>query len=133
MSHVTPSEIFKEVSAALPAECRENIVIIGSLAAGYHFFGDDQSKTVRTKDIDCVIEPYSVAVQAGETIATQLLKAGWQRRLLGDHQTPGTSETPLHKLPAIRLYPPDADPNTEEAWFLKFLTVPSDPKNGGKD
>ena len=133
MSHVTPSQIFKEVSAALPAECRKNIVIIGSLAAGYHFFGDDHSKTVRTKDIDCVIEPYSVAVQAGETIAAQLLKAGWQRRLRGDHQTPGTSETPLHKLPAIRLYPPDADPNTEEAWFIEFLTVPGDPKNDGKD
>ena len=30
MSRVTPSKVLAEVSAAVPAACRENIVIIGS-------------------------------------------------------------------------------------------------------
>jgi hypothetical protein len=133
MSQVSPTQIFQEVSNALPADCRENIVIIGSLAAGYHFFGDDASKTVRTKDIDCVLEPFNIAVQAGETIATQLLSAGWQRSLRGAHQEPGKPDTPADQLPAIRLYPPDVDPNTEEAWFIEFLTVPQNSKSTGKE
>jgi len=85
MSQVTPSKVLAEVSAAVPAACRENIVIIGSLAAGYHFFGDDESKAVRTKDVDCVLEPFHAAVGAGQSIARQLLDAGWQRRMKGDH------------------------------------------------
>lgn len=133
MSQVSPSQIFQEVDAAVPESYRENIVIIGSLAAGYHFFGDDPSKVVRTKDIDCVIEPFNVAVQAGETITTQLLDAGWQRRLMDEHQEPGTAETPTDELPAIRLYPPDAAPNSEESWFVEFLTVPKDSESSGKE
>jgi hypothetical protein len=133
MSQVSPSQIFQEVAAAIPESCRGNIVIIGSIAAGYHFFGDDTTKVVRTKDIDCVLEPFNVAVHAGETIATQLLEAGWKRRLIGEHQKPGTSETPTNQLPAIRLYPPDANPNSEEAWFVEFLTVPKNSKSSEKE
>jgi hypothetical protein len=128
MSQVTPSKVLAEVSAAVPAACRENIVIIGSLAAGYHFFGDDESKAVRTKDVDCVLEPFHAAVGAGQSIARQLLDAGWQRPVHGDHQNPGNEQTPVRQLPAVRLYPPDADPDSEEAWFIELLTVPESPK-----
>jgi len=50
MSQVSPSTVLVEVSAAVPAACRKNIVSIGSLAAVYHFCGNDPSKAVRTKD-----------------------------------------------------------------------------------
>ena len=133
MSQVSPSQIFQEVANAIPDSCRENIVIIGSLAAGYHFFGDDTTKVVRTKDVDCVIEPFTAAVAAGQTIARQLFDAGWQRRLKGDHVTPGNESTPIKDLPAIRLYPPEADPNSEEAWFIEFLTVPQDYNSDEKE
>jgi hypothetical protein len=132
MSQVTPSKVLAEVSAAVPAACRENIVIIGSLAAGYHFFGDDESKAVRTKDVDCVLEPFHAAVGAGQSIARQLLDAGWQRRMQGDHQNPGNEETPVDQLPAVRLYPPEANPDSEEAWFIELLTVPESAEGNGK-
>ena len=132
MSEVTPSKVLADVSAAVPAACRENIVIIDSLAAGYHFFGDDPSNAVRTKDVDCVLEPFHAAVGAGQSIARQLLDAGWQRRVQGDHQTPGNEETPVDHLPAVRLYPPDANPDSEEAWFIELLTVPESTGGSGK-
>lgn len=128
MSQITPSKVLAEVSSAVPAACRENIVIIGSLAAGYHFFGEDESKAVRTKDVDCVLEPFHAAVGAGQSIVRKLLNAGWQRRMQGDHQTPGNETTPVDQLPAVRLYPPEANPDAEEAWFIELLTVPESSK-----
>lgn len=132
MSQLTPAKVLAEVAAAVPASCRENIVIIGSLAAGYHFFGSDPSKAVRTKDIDCVLEPFHAAVGAGQSIARQLLDAGWQRRALGDHQTPGSELTPADQLPAVRLYPPGSDPASEDSWFIELLTVPESAESGAK-
>lgn len=132
MSQVTPSKVLAEVSAAVPAACRKNIVIIGSLAAGYHFFSDDESKAVRTKDIDCVLEPFHAAVVAGQSIARELLDAGWQRRMQGNHQNPGNEQTPVDQLPAVRLYPPGANPDSEEAWFIELLTVPESADGPGK-
>lgn len=133
MSQITPSKVLAEVSAAVPAACRGNIVIIGSLAAGYHFFGDDETKAVRTKDVDCVLEPFHAAVGAGQCIARQLLDAGWLRRMQGDHQNPGNEQTPVDQLPAVRLYPPDANPDSEEAWFIELLTVPGSAAGTGKE
>lgn len=133
MSQITPSKVLAEVSAAVPTACRQNIVIIGSLAAGYHFFGDDESKAVRTKDVDCVLEPFHAAVGVGQSIARQLLDAGWQRRMQGDHPPPGNDQTPVDQLPAVRLYPPNADPDSKEAWFIELLTVPESPEGSGKE
>lgn len=132
MSHVSPKEVLSHVATAVPGACRENIVVIGSLAAGYHFFGDDPSKAVRTKDVDCVLAPFQAAVGAGQSIARQLLDAGWKRRMEGDHQQPGDASTPVDKLPAVRLFPPDVDPDSEDAWFIELLTVPESSKDHGR-
>ena len=132
MSQVTPAKVLAEVSTAVPDACRKNIVIIGSLAAGYHYFAGDDSKAVRTKDVDCVLEPFHAAVGAGQSIARQLLDAGWRQRQLTNDKNPGNAETPDDQLPAIRLYPPNANPNSEEAWFIELLTVPKSVDGDGK-
>ena len=132
MSGLSPFQVLKQVSAAVPPTCRANIVIIGSLAAGYHSFGNDPSKAVRTKDVDCVLEPFHAAVGAGQIIIRQLLDAGWKRRIEGDHQDLGTEDTPIDELPAVRLYPPDVDPKTEAAWFIELLTVPESTEGSAK-
>ena len=38
MSNVTPLQVLKDVAMAVPEDCRSNIVVIGSLAAGYHAY-----------------------------------------------------------------------------------------------
>lgn len=124
MRHVSPSEVLAVVADAVPEECRANIIIIGSLAAGYHFFGEDPNKAVRTKDVDCLLEPFDAAVPAGQNILRRLTDAGWKQRETGKHATPGDERTPVEALPAVRLYPPGADPDSEDAWFIELLTVP---------
>ena len=131
MSAISPARVLAEVSAAVPEACRENIVVIGSLAAGYHFYRTDPTKAVRTKDVDCVLVPFQAAVGAGQNIARQLLDAGWTRRMQGDHQEPGTADTPTDELPAVRLYPPRSDPDSEEGWFVELLTVPESTEDKG--
>ncbi|MBE0646910.1 MAG: hypothetical protein IH596_03910 [Bacteroidales bacterium] len=132
MNEVNPSEIFKQVADALPSECRENIIIIGSLAAAYAYFGETNTLAVRTKDIDCLLRPYQVAAEKAQIITQQLFDAGWHRRKMGPHTIPGTQDTPLNELPAVRLYPPSVDPAGENAWFIEFLSEPESPKDQGK-
>jgi len=132
MSQIRPMEVLIHVAKAVPTDCLENIVIIGSMAAAYAYFGRDSEKSVRTKDIDCLLKPFSVAADKGNSIARQLLDAGWQPRQLGNHYYPGTNNTPDDELPAIRLYPPEIDPSTENAWFIELLTEPESSKDQGK-
>lgn len=132
MSHVSPKEVLSQVAAAVPDTCRENIVVIGSLAAGYHFFGDDPTKAVRTKDVDCVLAPFQTAVSAGQNISRQLIDAGWQQRKGDDQLQPGNAGTPVDQLPAVRLYPPGVNPESEEAWFIELLTVPESTEVEGR-
>lgn len=68
MTRVSPQQVLSQVAAAVPESCRQYIVIIGSLAAGYHFFGNDTSRVVNTKDVDCVLEPYHVAAATGRMV-----------------------------------------------------------------
>lgn len=124
MSDVTPLKVLQQVSEAVSEDCWHHIVVIGSLAAGYHFFHDQPERAVRTKDVDCMLAPFAVAVSAGKSIVERLIDHKWQRRLKGDHQKPGTPETPDDELPAVRLYPPDVDPESEASWFIEFLTTP---------
>ena len=56
MSDINPTQALAKLAAQIPASCRENIVIVGSLAAAYQLLGE-QKLSVRTKDIDCVVAP----------------------------------------------------------------------------
>ena len=119
MNAVSPSQVLEQVAKATPSDCHDQILIIGSLAAGYHFFKNDPTKQVRTKDVDCVIYPHIKAVPAGQKVANSLLKAQRFPETEGDYAKPGTANTPDNDLPAVRLYPPDSN-----QWFLELLTVP---------
>ena len=128
MTPLTPADVLARVAAAIPAKCRANVVIIGSLAAGYHFFRDDGTRSVRTKDVNCVLEPHHLAVAAGQSVTRQLLRAGWKPAASGPHSQPGTADTPTEQLPAVRFYPPGRRGKSGAAsgeWFIELFTVPA--------
>jgi len=132
MRGVSPREALDRIAKAVPESCRANIVVIGSLAAGYVYFGQDNQMAVRTKDIDCLLKPHRLAARKGQDIARQLLDAGWHPKRDGDFSEPGTQQTPDDDLPAIRLYPPRVDPSNSNAWFIELLTEPESTNSQGR-
>lgn len=127
MKDISPEAVLDQVALAVPEEFRKNIIIVGSLAAGFHFFSDQDQLPVRTKDVDCVLAPRIAAVGAGEAIVEKLLAGGWTFRTDGEHGEPGNKSTPDKDLPVVRLFPPDG-----RDWFIEFLAI-SDPMKKGKD
>jgi hypothetical protein len=117
---VSPRKVLAEVAAAVPPDVHPNIIIIGSLAAAYWLFHGDDTFGVRTKDIDCVLSPHLSAVEKGRAVAERLLAAGWQPKSDGEFGKPGTKDTPINRLPAVRLYPPNGG-----EWFIELLTEAS--------
>ncbi|MCE9637808.1 MAG: hypothetical protein K8T90_19070 [Planctomycetes bacterium] len=127
MKLVSPRQILQSVASAVPADCHGEIIVVGSVAAGYRFFGNDPALQVRTKDVDCLLAPRVKAVAAGRSIAERLLACGWHFPRAGTWQQPGTASTPDDQLPAVRLYPPNSDD-----WFVELLTVPDASAERGK-
>ena len=119
MRELRPSVALARLAQALPPSVRENVTVIGSVAAGFHFESENAPTEVRTKDIDCVLAPYLKAVGAGTQIAAELIAHGWRPSL---ERPPGNAVTPDNELPVIRLYPP-----TGEDWFVELLGVPLAP------
>ena len=61
---VSPRAVLKQISEALPAQVREHVIVVGSLAAGFRFFGERAEMGVRTKDADCLLSPRLAALAA---------------------------------------------------------------------
>lgn len=120
---VDPRALFARLRQELPAEVLDHIVVVGSLAAAYHY-ADQVGRGVKTKDADLVIHPAGHTVAAQE-IANRLLQRGWRERTRD--REPGTGSTPPSELPAIRLYPPDHD-----EYFVELLMVPAGETPGAK-
>ncbi|EEF58207.1 hypothetical protein [Pedosphaera parvula] len=120
IKEVSPRKVLQKVAAAIPGDVHANIIIIGSLAAGYWLFQGDESFGVRTKDIDCVLSPHLSAVEKGRAVAEKLLAAGWQPYFTGKITKPGEATDTEDKLPAVRLYPPGGG-----EWFIELLTEPA--------
>jgi hypothetical protein len=119
MSNVSPREVLKEVAAAMPPDYRDAVIIIGSLAAGYYYFGDDPDQVVQTKDVDCMLSPHIKAVPAGKVVAEGLFNAGWKMRSDPKWGKPGNADTPAEDLPLVRMQPPGGD-----EWFIELMMSP---------
>lgn len=116
---ISPKAVLERIATAIPEDCRQNIIIIGSLAAGYYFFGDNSKLQVRTKDVDCLLSPRIRAIPAGQAVADRLFAEDWKLRTEGAWGKPGDAMTPEDQLPVVRLHPPGS-----QDWFIELLTVP---------
>jgi hypothetical protein len=114
-----PDSIMRQIAEAIPENIRGDIIIVGSFAAGYHFFGKGSDDAVMTKDVDCLLSPNVRAVENSRTVAERLLDEGWRLRQYGNFDRPGDSQTPTSELPFFRMNPPD---NLE--WFLELNASP---------
>jgi hypothetical protein len=130
MNPVSPNDVMAKIAEALPADCKENVIIIGSLAAGYHYFSNEGERSIRTKDVDCMFSPHTKAVVAAKQATESLLRANWAPRTSGDWSEPGNAETELAVLPMIRLKPPGAAGSDD--WFLELLGAPDEHSNESK-
>ena len=115
MARLDPVDIFKRLSIDIPADLRENFVIVGSLAAAYEFRKSLQGRTVNTKDADIVVYPAG-DVDSAQNMACALLAHGWRRT---DNCTPKPAPDPTDKLWAIRLMPANSS-----SYFVELLNVP---------
>jgi hypothetical protein len=72
---VSPKKVLAQVASAVPNTVHQNIIVIGSLAAGYGLFKDRDAYGVRTKDVDCVLSPHrwrDLSAHAGDGIKALL-------------------------------------------------------------
>jgi hypothetical protein len=125
---LSPTEVLAQVALALPESARSSVIIIGSLAAGFHFFSGDGVAAIRTKDVDCLLAPNAKAVAAAVEVTEQLLSANWTQRHDGKWGAPGAAELALEALPMVRLQPPGG-----KEWFLELLAAPPEYAAGEPD
>ncbi len=128
---LTPSEVLAQVAEALPVEARGDVIVIGSLAAGYHFFSADGAAPIRTKDVDVLFSPHAKAVAAAVEVTERLLAADWTQRQDAKWGAPGGPADIVDVLPMVRLKPPKSAKATGE-WFLELLSAPPDYEAGGE-
>lgn len=75
--NLSPENILEKVSSALPPQSRKNIIVIGSLAAGYYFSSALGHGGIRTKDVDCMIWPHANVKALAKDATEELLDHGW--------------------------------------------------------
>ena len=124
---ISPHAVLERIAANIPPDCRENLIVVGSLAAGYCYFSGDAEFQVRTKDADCLLSPRNRAIAAGSAIVDRLFAENWAFRPTDEFPQPGTANTPEADLPVARLEPPDSGD-----WFIELLTVPESAEDLGR-
>lgn len=115
MSALEPQLVFDLIERQLPDDLHPHILIIGSLAAAYHYRDRLRVDKVNTKDADVAVQPAG-AVEESRRIAERLFEEGWRPRSGCD---PGAPDAPDDELAVIRLHPPGTD-----AYFLELLALP---------
>lgn len=127
MNLISPRVALEQLAKTVPTDCRENLVVVGSLAAGYYFFGANPKLQVRTKDADCLLSPRIRAIPAGIAVTEQLFSSDWSYHPTEEFPEPGNESTPDDLLPVARLKPPG-----QQEWFIELLTVPESQDDLGK-
>lgn len=115
MTALDPKKLFKRLAADIPAKLHRHTVIVGSLAAAYHFRGRLQRRAVNTKDADIVVHPAG-DVRSCRDMAEHLLAEGWVRT---DNCYPSPRAQPTSRLRAIRLHP-----KRSREYFIELLALP---------
>ena len=113
------SALLQRVADKVPQGLRPNVVVIGSIATAWAFRDVSGTSSVATKDIDLLLRPAVDAVMTAESLGRALLDEGWQPQFTHD-RVPGTAETLVDDLPALRLSPPGG----EDGWFVELLAEP---------
>jgi hypothetical protein len=109
----------QQVAEAVPRELQREIIIVGSLAAAYHFFGQDPGGEITTKDVDGMLSPNAHAIRNARAIAERRLEAGWTLKRDPKWGILGDASTPVDELPILRMHPPG---NTD--WVLELAAAP---------
>lgn len=110
-----PGPLFDTLATQIPEALLPHMLVVGSLAAAYHFRDALAQRGVNTKDADLVIQPAG-AVDECRRIAETLMTAGWRHH---EKCFPQRESEPLADLRAIRLYPPEVD-----FYFVELLGMP---------
>ncbi len=124
MSDLDPNLIFDLIATELPNDLHDHVLIVGSLAAAYHYRERLLIDAINTKDADVVVQPAG-AIDQCKTIANRLLAAGWYRRTGCAAQTRCDD---LDALEVIRLHPPSSN-----AYFLELLAFPAATQTTAKE
>jgi hypothetical protein len=123
----SPHQTLQQLADALPEDIRDDVIIIGSLAAAVRYFPPGSEESVRTKDIDCLLSPHLRAQASGRKTAETLLEKGWRMRQGTEWSKPGAASDPTDQLPVVRLMPPG-----EDQWFLELLSSPEEGQKTGR-
>ena len=115
---ITPRDVLRQVSEAIPEALRGDIIIVGSLAASYQLLRD-RAQVIRTKDVDAMVSPYARATVSAAGVAEGLQDAGWLPQAMPGYDLPGNADTPDDRLAVVRMHLPG-----NAAWFLELLGAP---------
>src|SRR5450830_1540104 len=88
-----------------PKTCAVDIIIVGSLAAGYQLLRDS-GQVMRTKDVDGMLAPHARAMVSATHVTDRLLGEGWEPQATPAYDLPGTADTRDERLAVVRLHPP---------------------------
>jgi len=108
--------LLERVATKVPSALREKVVVVGSIAAAWHFRDVSGSAAVATKDIDLLLRPSVDAVTTAQALGRLLVEEGWRPTYPPGWSAAG-STSPAERLPALRLSPPDG----QESWFIELL------------
>lgn len=125
---ITPRDVLQSVAGAIAPALRGDVIIVGSLAAAYQLLRDGE-QTMRTKDVDSLVAPHAKALTSAAGVTQDLVAQGWIPQAdTSRFDLPGRADTPMERLPVVRLRPP-----ASQEWFLELLSAPSSVGVGGRD
>lgn len=119
MEILDAQRLLDRVAEEVAPELRPHVIVIGSIASAWHFRDQLGNGAVATKDIDLLLRPAIAAQATAADLGASLIAGGWTPRLT-DGRQPGTRDTPVEELPALRLHPP----GSSNGWFIELLAEP---------